>query len=101
MMLAVLTCAAIVLAGRPVTIAALRRLAVLDVPGRRSSHSVPTPRGGGAPIAVGLIAALLIAPHGNGTRAALAVAVGFFGLLGLLDDLRGLPAVFRLVLQVA
>ena len=34
-------------------------------------------------------------------RLAFAVAVGFFGLLGLLDDLRGLPAIFRLALQTA
>ena len=83
------------------TIALLRRLAVLDMPGGRSSHSVPTPRGGGAPIAVGLIAAVLIAPGAGDARPALAAAIGFFGLLGLLDDLRGLPALSRLLLQAA
>jgi UDP-GlcNAc:undecaprenyl-phosphate GlcNAc-1-phosphate transferase len=74
---------------------------VIDVPGGRSSHSVPTPRGGGAPIAVGLLAAALVAPGTGGARLAFAVAVGFFGLLGLVDDLRGLSAISRLVLQVA
>jgi UDP-N-acetylmuramyl pentapeptide phosphotransferase/UDP-N-acetylglucosamine-1-phosphate transferase len=90
-----------VLAAEPLTIALLRRLAVLDVPGTRSSHSVPTPRGGGAPIAAGLIAAVLIAPGGGQARLALAAAIGFFGLLGLLDDLRGLPVMSRIVLQAA
>jgi UDP-GlcNAc:undecaprenyl-phosphate GlcNAc-1-phosphate transferase len=98
---AVAACGATVLAAEPLTIALLRRLAVLDVPGARSSHTVPTPRGGGAPIAAGLIAAVLIAPGGGQARLALAVAIGFFGLLGLLDDLRGLPVMSRLVLQAA
>jgi UDP-GlcNAc:undecaprenyl-phosphate GlcNAc-1-phosphate transferase len=98
---AVLACGAIVVVSEPPTIALLRRHAVIDVPGGRSSHSVPTPRGGGAPIAVGLLAAALLAPGAGGTRLAFAVAVGCFGLLGLADDLRGLPVIGRLVLQLA
>jgi UDP-N-acetylmuramyl pentapeptide phosphotransferase/UDP-N-acetylglucosamine-1-phosphate transferase len=98
---AVVVCGAIVIVAEPLMIALLRRLAVLDVPGARSSHSVPTPRGGGAPIAVGLVAAALIMPDNGRARLALVVAVAFFGLLGLLEDLRGVPALSRLVLQVA
>lgn len=98
---AVLACGAIVITAEPVTITLLRRLAVLDVPGGRSSHSVPTPRGGGAPIAVGLLVAAALVPGAGGAGLAFAAAVGFFGLLGLLDDLRGLPAVSRLLLQAA
>jgi UDP-N-acetylmuramyl pentapeptide phosphotransferase/UDP-N-acetylglucosamine-1-phosphate transferase len=98
---AVAACGATVLAAEPLTILLLRRLAVLDVPGARSSHSVPTPRGGGAPIAVGLIAAVLIAPGGGQARPALAAAIGFFGLLGLVDDLRSLPVRSRLLLPAA
>jgi UDP-GlcNAc:undecaprenyl-phosphate/decaprenyl-phosphate GlcNAc-1-phosphate transferase len=95
-----LACGVIVAVAEPPTIALLRRLAVLDVPGERSSHSVPTPRGGGAPIAVGLLVAAALVP-GAGDGLSFAVAVGFFGLLGLLDDLRGLPAISRLALQAA
>ena len=68
------------------------------MPGHRSSHTVPTPRGGGAPVAVGLVAAALLLMHGT-------VAVGVRGRrrrlrrLGFADDLRGLPAGRRLVLQ--
>jgi UDP-GlcNAc:undecaprenyl-phosphate GlcNAc-1-phosphate transferase len=101
MLLAVLACGAFVLVAEPLTIAVLRRMAVLDVPGLRSSHAVPTPRGGGTPIAVGVVAAALIAPVGGYARLALAGAVAFFGLLGLVDDLRGLPARTRLALQAA
>jgi UDP-GlcNAc:undecaprenyl-phosphate/decaprenyl-phosphate GlcNAc-1-phosphate transferase len=101
---AVSACGVIVLVAEPLTIALLRRLAVLDMPGPRSSHSVPTPRGGGVPIAVGLIVAVLIAPGGHAAspvRLALALAIALFGLLGLADDLRGLSAKTRLVLQAA
>jgi UDP-GlcNAc:undecaprenyl-phosphate GlcNAc-1-phosphate transferase len=100
-MWAAVACGVIVLAAEPPTIAVARRLAVIDVPGARSSHSVPTPRGGGVPIAVGLVVAAAIAPGPGHARLALAGAVGAFGLLGLLDDLRGLSAIRRLVLQVA
>ena len=55
MVWAVVACGAIVLAAEPPTIALLRRRGMLDVPGGRPSHSVPTPRGGGAPIAIGLL----------------------------------------------
>jgi UDP-GlcNAc:undecaprenyl-phosphate/decaprenyl-phosphate GlcNAc-1-phosphate transferase len=94
-------CGAIVAVAEPPTIAALRKFMVLDVPGERSSHSVPTPRGGGAPIAVGLLAAAAVAPGGGEPRLAFAVAVGAFGLLGLVDDLRGLSALTRLALATA
>jgi UDP-GlcNAc:undecaprenyl-phosphate GlcNAc-1-phosphate transferase len=93
-----LACGVIVVLAEPPTIALLRRLTVLDVPGERSSHSVPTPRGGGAPIALGLLAAVAVGPGGADPRLAFAAAVGFFGLLGLVDDLRGLPALSRLAL---
>ena len=95
------TCGAIVALAEPPTIAALRKFTVLDLPGERSSHSVPTPRGGGAPIAAGLLVAAALTPGAGDARLAFAFAVGFFGLLGLLDDLRGLPAISRLVLQAA
>jgi UDP-GlcNAc:undecaprenyl-phosphate GlcNAc-1-phosphate transferase len=105
---AISACGGIVLVAEPMTIALLRRLAVIDVPGRRSSHSVPTPRGGGAPIAVGLLVAVARLVAGGLTPAAdrhealaFLAAVGFFGLLGMLDDLRGLSASLRLALQAA
>jgi UDP-GlcNAc:undecaprenyl-phosphate/decaprenyl-phosphate GlcNAc-1-phosphate transferase len=96
-----LACGVIVALGEPPTIALLRRLTVLDVPCERSSHVVPTPRGGGAPIAVGLLVAAALAPDAGGTELAFAVAVSCFGLLGLVDDLRGLSALSRLAFAAA
>jgi len=75
----------------------LRRAAVIDVPGDRSSHTVPTPRGGGIPIAAGLlVAAGLI---GGAIAGLFAFAVAAFGSLGFADDLRGLKAGQRLIMQ--
>jgi UDP-GlcNAc:undecaprenyl-phosphate GlcNAc-1-phosphate transferase len=97
---AVAACGGIVLVTEPLAIALLRRLAVIDVPGGRSSHSVPTPRGGGAPIAVGLLAAAGITRAASRDEVlAFLAGVGFFGAVGLLDDLRGLPPLLRLGLQ--
>jgi len=95
--LAALTCAAIVTVAEPVLIPLLRRAAV-DVPNGRSSHSVPTPRGGGAPVAVGLVLAALLLMHGT-VALAFAGAVAAFGAMGFVDDMASLPAGRRLLLQ--
>ena len=100
MVWAVSACGGIVLVTEPLTIALLRRLAVIDMPGGRSSHSVPTPRGGGAPIAAGLLVAAGLTPSASRDEVlAFLTGVGFLGLVGMLDDLRGLPSVLRLELQ--
>jgi len=95
---AVVCCGAIVVVAEPVTIPLLRRLAAIDVPGARSSHDVPTPRGGIA-IALGLLVAMGLA--GGGASGTFMVAVAFFCLLGFADDLHALPAGRRLILQGA
>jgi UDP-N-acetylmuramyl pentapeptide phosphotransferase/UDP-N-acetylglucosamine-1-phosphate transferase len=96
-MIAAGSCGSLVVITEPVTIRILRRAAAIDIPNGRSSHSVPTPRGGGAPIAAGLVlAALLIR---SPAAIALAVAVAAFAMIGLADDLSGLPARTRLAGQ--
>ena len=59
-LLAVTACGAVVVVAEPVTISLLRRAAFIDVPGHRSSHTVPTPRGGGIPVVVGLLVAAVL-----------------------------------------
>ena len=94
---AVVACGAVVTGAEAVTIPLLRRAAIIDVPGHRSSHTVPTPRGGGIPIVAGLLVAAGII---GGTNAIVfAFAVAAFGLLGFADDLRGLTAGRRLIMQ--
>ena len=80
----------------------LRRRELLDHPNERSSHSVPTPRGGGvAVIGSLLIAWIVLARAGLVPSAAIGVSLGA-GLLAVvswIDDLRGLSPILRLLAQ--
>ena len=77
---------------------ALRR-GVLDIPGHRSSHEVPTPRGAGIAIALALALAVgLWAPPGT-TGLAVLVGLVAVALVGLVDDLRPLPASWKFLGQ--
>jgi UDP-GlcNAc:undecaprenyl-phosphate GlcNAc-1-phosphate transferase len=100
--LAALVCGVFVTVAEPVTVSLLRRVAAIDTPNLRSSHTVPTPRGGGAPIAAGLlIVALLI--H-TAIALTFGAAVAIFAMIGLADDLSGrsgMSAGRRLLLQGA
>ncbi len=97
--LSVPVCGAVVVVAEAVTIPLLRRAAIIDVPGFRSSHTVSTPRGGGIPVAAGLlVAAALI---GGVIATVFAFTVAAFGLLGFAEDVRGLPAGHRLIMQMA
>jgi len=82
----------------------LRRGAVLDRPNERSSHSEPTPRGGG----IALVGAILVAwgglaAVGAAPPAVLIVAGGALALAAVswLDDRGGLAPAVRLCVQFA
>ncbi len=82
----------------------LVRHAVLDVPGERSSHSVPTPRGAGLvliPMILLAFAALIITDAVPADPAGWVVIVGMAVLGGLswIDDRRGLSPFTRLFAQ--
>jgi UDP-GlcNAc:undecaprenyl-phosphate/decaprenyl-phosphate GlcNAc-1-phosphate transferase len=96
---AAVTCGAFVIVAEPVTVPLLRRLAAIDTPNLRSSHTVPTPRGGGAPIAVGLMLAAAVI-H-SASMLIFGATVGVFAAIGFADDLGGLSAGRRLAMQGA
>jgi len=80
----------------------LRKKQVLDIPNERSSHSLPTPRGGGLAVTpICLAAWALLAWLGEAPITSLWVAAGGLGLLVLswLDDRHNLPAAPRLALH--
>lgn len=85
----------------------VRRLAqrsnLLDIPNDRSSHTRPTPRGGGAAIVLGLFAVLLAAwlngLVGGSDLAALVPGV-LIAVVGLIDDRRPVPARRRLIIHL-
>jgi Fuc2NAc and GlcNAc transferase len=78
---------------------------ILDHPNRRSSHTTPTPRGGGAAILLAAIAGLLTGAWLGAVedRHALTLAAGMaaLGVTGWLDDARGVPAATRLMVHLA
>lgn len=71
---------------------------LLDVPNERSSHSVPTPRGGGVIIFAVSISALIIFSYGGGRPFAWAYVFGalIIVLISLWDDLRTISPFLRL-----
>lgn len=79
---------------------ALKR-SVLDMPNARSSHKVPTPRGGGVAIVLAFLAGLPVLALLGGLDAplmwALLGAGAWIALLGFLDDHGHIAALWRLL----
>jgi UDP-N-acetylmuramyl pentapeptide phosphotransferase/UDP-N-acetylglucosamine-1-phosphate transferase len=81
----------------------LRRKAVLDRPNERSSHVVPTPRGGGIAL-VGAVLAMWLAliAIGRVDRILVVIVVATLALaiISWVDDLRGLSPLARFAAQI-
>ena len=83
----------------------LQRRAIVDTPNARSSHTRPTPRGGGigllAGLVVGWVATAALLP-GAEPHLVTGLLIGVFALAGVsfVDDLGGLPAAVRLAFQL-
>jgi UDP-N-acetylmuramyl pentapeptide phosphotransferase/UDP-N-acetylglucosamine-1-phosphate transferase len=79
------------------------RRAMLDMPGQRRSHSMPTPRGGGVGIVASVLAGLAILLFGgSGTIFGVWIlaSVILVAAAGWIDDHRGLSVHARLLLHV-
>lgn len=98
--LAAIAAAGVAAAASPIVLRLLRER-VLDVPNPRSGHEVPTPRGGGIVMAAGVATGLLVLADWSAPLAGILLAAGLLGLVGLVEDVRGIPIVPRFVLQVA
>ncbi len=86
----------------PVVLLVLRRLHTVDNPCPRSSHTDPTPRGGGVAPAVAAGGAALASGQLSGDPLVALLAGGvLYGAIGLVEDLRGVPAIPRLLAQLA
>jgi Fuc2NAc and GlcNAc transferase len=74
----------------------------LDAPNERSSHSLPTPHGGGAALILAFVSGLLLAAKLYGawddSFVALALAAVVLMMLGIVDDLYGLSVWPRLIM---
>jgi len=87
-----------------VLIGMLQRGAVLDLPNARSSHVVPTPRGGGIAV-IGTIVLAWLVLWAQGivpmASAVIALAAAALAVVSWIDDLRGLSPGVRLLVQFA
>ncbi len=101
--LVLIVTAALAYLGTRVLLPVLRARAMLDFPNERSSHKVPTPRGGG----IAVIAVLLAAWIGIGGSLGepvlrvwgLPAAAFVLAAVSFLDDLKGLGPLVRLAVQ--
>ncbi|MBK4719886.1 glycosyltransferase family 4 protein [Azospirillum sp. YIM DDC1] len=85
-------------------LAYLRRKAILDHPNDRSSHSIPTPRGGGWGVMLTLLPVwTLIAMTADDPLRALPILAGTLALMAVswMDDRRGLGPAPRFLAQIA
>lgn len=78
----------------------VRRSALLDQPNERSMHSVPTPRGGGLPIALAAAVGLAVVPDDRLAGLAQGALVALVAVVGMVDDARGLSARTRMVVHL-
>src|SRR5690606_3116957 len=76
---------------------------ILDVPNDRSSHQLPTPRGGGLAIVLSFLGALALlcaaGPLALRDALAMAGATGLAAAIGFLDDHGHVPARWRLLVH--
>lgn len=94
-------CAGVVSIAATFAVMSYARRRLIDLPNARSSHVLPTPRGGGVGIVIGLLAGwlpiLIAAPAWD--QVALVVAVVLMSSIGFWDDHVQLPARVRLLVQ--
>ncbi len=79
------------------------KFSILDVPNERSSHSTPVPRGGGIAIVISFYAGLWYTWKSQGLADELFFALLpglIIALIGFIDDVRGLPPLFRLLIHL-
>ncbi|MBM7805620.1 UDP-GlcNAc:undecaprenyl-phosphate GlcNAc-1-phosphate transferase [Geodermatophilus bullaregiensis] len=104
-----LTAALVTFLATPVVRVAAIRLRMMAAPRERDVHVIPTPRGGGVAMYLGVAAAVLVATRlpalqrtfDDSQTAAVLVAGGLICLLGVLDDKFGLDALTKLTGQIA
>lgn len=72
-----------------------QKVALIDNPNERSSHSLPTPRGGG----VGIWVSFMLVGIFFVKDIFFTIAIGIVGLIGFLEDIFNIPSKLRLFIQ--
>jgi len=87
-----------VLVGVPLLAVLAHRIGLVDAPGGRKQHSHATPLTGGLAIFLPLLVIILLQP-GESSLGALGLALALVVGVGVVDDLREVPAWMRFVVQ--
>ncbi|MDD5546650.1 MAG: MraY family glycosyltransferase [Candidatus Omnitrophica bacterium] len=77
-----------------------RRFKILDLPNKRKIHKAPVPLLGGAVIWLSFLIAILYAGPRQSEIKGLVLGGSLVFLVGLIDDIKGLSALFRLIIQI-
>jgi UDP-N-acetylmuramyl pentapeptide phosphotransferase/UDP-N-acetylglucosamine-1-phosphate transferase len=106
LVLVVPAAAALICAGLIVVLRPLLQRYALARPNARSSHVMPTPQGGGIAVMIATAIAAALAewlgmPQGDHAIPIVIAAACCLAAVGMIDDLRPIPVVPRLVLQLA
>jgi UDP-N-acetylmuramyl pentapeptide phosphotransferase/UDP-N-acetylglucosamine-1-phosphate transferase len=106
LVLAVPAAAALICAGLIMVLRPLLQRYALARPNARSSHVAPTPQGGGIAVTIATaiaaaLAGLLGIQYADHAIATVMAAALCLAVVGIIDDLRPIPVVPRLVLQLA
>jgi UDP-GlcNAc:undecaprenyl-phosphate/decaprenyl-phosphate GlcNAc-1-phosphate transferase len=107
--LVLLTAALVTFLATPVVRLAAVRLRMMAAPRERDVHVIPTPRGGGVAMYLGVAAAILVATQlpalqrtfDDSETMAVLVAGGLICALGVIDDRWGIDALTKLTGQIA
>lgn len=92
---------AVSFAATPVVRILAKRVGAIDVPrDNRRMHKVPIPRMGGLAIFFGFITSVLCFGTINSQMKAILLGASVLIVLGIIDDIKALPASFKLVVQI-
>jgi len=89
------------LAVTPLSIFLSRQYGIVDEPGGRKRHPTTTPRGAGVVIWVGYLLYAILAPNPGGEVRLIATGATAVFLFGYMDDMRPLPASWKLAVHLA
>jgi UDP-GlcNAc:undecaprenyl-phosphate GlcNAc-1-phosphate transferase len=77
------------------------RWGIMDIPAQRRVHTVPTPKTGGWAIFISFIISAILFTKLQGEILGLLIAASFIFVVEIWDDTKELPAVLKLVSQIA
>jgi UDP-GlcNAc:undecaprenyl-phosphate GlcNAc-1-phosphate transferase len=80
-----------------ISLRVLPRLGIMDQPNERKLHTTPVPRMGGVAVYVAFALSMVLSGQLDGPQKGVIIGSGVALLIGMVDDIRGVPAPVKLV----